>query len=370
MAETSKRIQMKAVVFAGGVGTRMWPLSRVESPKQFEKMVDSKSTLQLTIDRLRPEFDWEDIYISTGIKYISLVKKQLPKIPTKNIVIPCIFNFFKCFRGARVAIIAKKSPDQPMAIIWSDHLMKKVSLFRNVLQAGGEYISQNQDKILFIGQKARFANQNLGWIQTGKKVSDFDGFKVYKFKTFHYRPNIQLARQFFHRKDYVWNPGYFIATPKFILERYKRFMPGMYQKLLKLQSSFNTSSYQKVLKKIYPTFERISFDDAILEKLEPNKAVVLSVDFGWSDIGNWQALKEALQKSKKGNVVKGKVFPWECEDSLIYNYTNQLVTTIDLNDIVVVNTDDVLLVCTKESMKNIKKVVGHFKTKEKYKKFT
>ena len=370
MAETSKRIQMKAVIFAGGVGTRMWPLSRVESPKQFEKMVDNKSTLQLAVWRLHPQFDWKDIYISTGIQYCSLVRRQLPQIPKKNIIGEPEMRDVAAAVGYLSAIIARQEPDQPMVILWSDHLMKRVSLFRNVLQLGGEYISQNQDKILFIGQKARFANQNLGWIQMGKQISTSNGFKIYKFKSFHYRPNVQLARQFFNRKDYVWNPGYFIATPKFILEQYKRFMPVMYQKLLKLQLSFNTSSDQEVLKKIYPTFEKISFDDAILEKLEPNRAVVLSVDFGWSDIGNWQALKEALQKSKKGSVVKGNVYTYECEDSLIYNYTDQLVTTIDLDNIVVVNTGDVLLVCTKESMKNIKKVVNNFKTKEKYKKFT
>ena len=181
---------MKAVIFAGGVGTRMWPLSRVHSPKQFEKMVDSKSTLQLTVGRLRPQFDWKDIYISTGMQYLSLVKKQLPKIPASNIIGEPEMRDVAAAVGYLASIVAKQENDKPMVILWSDHLMKKVNLFRNALQVGGEYISQNQDKILFIGQKARFANQNLGWIQMGKKISNTNGFKVYKFKSFHYRPNI------------------------------------------------------------------------------------------------------------------------------------------------------------------------------------
>jgi mannose-1-phosphate guanylyltransferase len=369
MAGTSK-INMKAVIFAGGVGTRMWPLSRVESPKQFEKMVDNQSTLQLTVARLRPEFEWENIYISTGAQYTSLVRKQLPRIPAKNIIGEPEMRDVAGAVGFLSAIIAKQEANQPMAILWSDHLMRRVGIFKKVLRIGAEYISQNQDKILFIGQKPRFANQNLGWIRMGERTEEIEGFKIFKFKSWKYKPNIQLARQFFRNKNYAWNPGYFIATPAFILQQYKKFMPAMYKKVITLQDSYGTGGFKQRLVEIYPTFEKISFDDAILEKIEPQRAVVLSVDFGWSDIGNWQALKEALQKTKKDNVTKGEVFPYESQDCLIYNYTNQLVTAIDLENIVVVNTDDILLVCTKESMKNIKKVVNHFKASKKYKKFT
>lgn len=369
MAKTSKN-NMKAVVFAGGVGTRMWPLSRVHSPKQFEKMVGSKSTLQLTVARLRPEIDWQNIYISTGAVYAPLVKKQLPGILAENIIGEPKMRDVAGAVGLLSAIIAKKDENCPMAILWSDHIMRRVDEFKKALHVGSEYIRKNSNKILFLGHKARYANQNLGWIQMGEEIKRLNGFKILQFKSWKYRPDFKLVQKFFKNKNYAWNPGYFISTPGFILKQYQRFMPEMYKKIIELQQAYGKPGYKRKFKKIYPTFEKISFDDAILEKLEPEKAVVVSVDFGWSDLGTWVAFKEALQKSDKENVTKGKVFLHQCENSLVYNYSDQLLTTIDLKGMVVVNTEDVLLVCTKESMKNIKKVVSHFKTKEKYKKFT
>lgn len=369
MEGTSKKIQMKAVVFAGGVGTRMWPLSRQQTPKQFEKIIEGKSTLQLTINRIRPEFAWEDIYVSTGEKYKNIVSKQLPRIPVDNIIGEPVMRDVAGAVGYLSAIVAKSLPDEPFVILWSDHLMERVNVFKKVLMTGGRFISRNKDKFLFIGQKPRFANQNLGWIELGKQIETIDGFKIHQFKSWKYRPDVQLAKQFYKSGHHVWNPGYWIVVPSLVLAQYKKFMPTMYKKIMKLQQSFGTKEHQPQLEKIYPTFEKISFDDAILEKLETDKAVVLPADFGWSDIGTWQALKEGLQKSPADNVVEGKVFLYECKDNLIYNYTDKLVTAIELNGLVVVNTDDVLLVCSKESMKGIKKVVTQFK-QGKYKDLT
>jgi mannose-1-phosphate guanylyltransferase len=371
MDSKAKKLNMKAVIFAGGIGTRLWPLSREQTPKQFEKMVNGKSTLQLTIDRLRPEFPWENIYISTGKRYKTIVKKQLPKVPNSNIVGEPVRRDLASAVGYMSAIVAKDSSDDPFVILWSDHIMENVSRFKKVLQVGGEFIAKNKNKFLFLGQKPRFANQNLGWIEMGKKTEKIEDFNIYKFKSWKYRPNIQLARQFYKSGKHVWNPGYWVVTPGFVLEQYKKFMPGMYKKLLSLQKSYGTKEHEASLEKIYPTLEKISFDDAILEKLEQDKAVVLPADFGWADVGTWQALKEVQQKSKKDNVTKGEVYLEACEDCLIHNHEGrQIVVGADLSNLVVVNTKDVLLVCSKESMKTIKKIVGRFKEDKKYKKYT
>ncbi len=371
MAHSPKKLNMKAVIFAGGIGTRLWPLSREQTPKQFEKMINGKSTLQLTIDRLRPEFPWENIYISTGKRYKNIVAKQLPQIPAKNIIGEPVRRDLAGAVGYMSAIVAKKSPDDPFVILWSDHVMEKVAKFKHILQAGGEFISKNKNKFLFLGHKPRFANQNLGWIEMGKQIEKINGFAIHKFKSWKYRPNIQLARQFYKSGHHVWNPGYWVVTPGFVLEQYKKFMPQMYKKLLNLQTSFGTSTHEAELEKVYPTFEKISFDDAILEKLEQDKAVVLPADFGWADVGTWQALKEAQQKGIKDNVTKGEVYLEGCEDCLVHNQGGkQLVVGADLSELVIVNTKDVLLVCSKESMKTIKTIVSKFKENKKYKKYT
>lgn len=368
MAKPSSKPNMKAVIFAGGVGTRMWPLSRKKSPKQFEKIVGSKSTLQLMIERLRPEFDWEDIYISTGDQYTKIISQQVPQIPKANIfgepemrdVAPAI--------GYVTGILARNNPNQPFAILWSDHLIEKVDVFKNVLQSGGIYIANHPDKILFIGQKARFANQNLGWIEKGNKLTTLNDFSIYRFKSWHYRPDLKTAKKYIASASYFWNPGYFIATPRFILDKYKQYMPDMYLSLKKLHQTFGKSNHRSILKKIYPNLEKISFDNAIIERIPSSQAVVLAADMDWSDIGAWIALKEALQQNPQDNTIHGKTFLHNTKDTLVYNYTNKLVTTIDLQSMLVVVTNDVIMVCPEDSVPEIKKVVRGFEAtaNEKY----
>lgn len=366
MAKTHKK--MIAVIFAGGVGSRMWPLSRKSSPKQFEPIVGNKSTLQLAVDRLRPEYDWKDIYISTGEVYREIITTQLPKIPPGNIVGEPVMRDVGPAVGYMMSIVAKSHPHTPTAILWSDHLIEKVTEYKKALQSGGEYLSKNPNKIVFIGHKPRFANQNLGWIEFGNVVDQINQTSFHQFKKLHYRPSPKVAKQYFHSGHHAWNLGYWIVMPEFILEKFKQFEPKMHSQLIKLQSSYGSRNHQNDLNTIYPKLEKIHFDNAIMEKIDPNEAVVISTDLNWSDIGTWEALKEALQKKPEENLTKGNVSTSDTKNSVIYNYTNQMIAGIDLKDMVVVATDDVILVTPQESIPKIKKMLKTFEgtDKEKY----
>ncbi len=348
---------MKAVIFAGGVGTRLWPLSRKKSPKQFEKIIGEKSTLQLAAERLQPDFSWDDIYVSTGLSYVPLVQRQLPLLPPNHVIGEPDMRDVGPAVGLATALLVKQFPQEPMVILWSDHLIKQEALFRKILQAAGEVISKNPDKIVFVSQKPRFASVNLGWIELGKEQIRKNDLPFYAFVDFQYRPDEKTAKAYFSSGHHAWNLGYFVTTPQYLWKRYREFAPNIYSGLSRIADAWQTGKFQDVLTTIYPGLEKISFDNAILEKLNPSEAYVISENIEWSDVGAWEALKEALADSADKNVTQGKVLLTDTKDSLIYNYTDQTVATIDLENMLVVNTDDVLLVCKKTSVPKIKKLV-------------
>ena len=348
---------MKTVIFAGGVGTRLWPLSRKNSPKQFEKVIGERSTLQLSIERLMPDFKWQDIYLSTNSKYLSLVKKQIPNLLIENIIgEPETRDVGPAVALATVHLM-KIAPSEPLVILWSDHLIKKMGLFKKILKTCENLISKHKNKLIFISQKPRFASQNLGWIEFGAPIIKHDNTNFREFKGFVYRPNLEDAKGFFKSGHFAWNTGYFVTTPSFLYSLYKKYNPEIFNYMATLMEINDKKEFTNKLNKIYKKFPKISFDNAILEKMDKDNALVISEDLGWSDIGAWEALKEALQETDDKNVVKGKVVVTDCEDSLVYNFTDQLLVTIDLKGYLVINTQDVVLVCHKNSVPKIKKLV-------------
>lgn len=348
---------MKAVIFAGGVGTRLWPLSRKNTPKQFEKIVGEKSTLQLAVDRISPIISPEDIYISSGMRYEDTIRGQLPAIPFDNFILEPEMRDIGAAVGLVTAILEKIAPEEPFIILWSDHLMKDEQAFREVLTTAGKILHENNQKIVFIGQKSRLASQNLGWIEFGREVKSISGHKIFEFESLHYRPTLEQAKQFHKSANHAWNPGYFGTTPSFLMSLYKKYAPKMFDELKKIQNSWGTSEYENVLRDVFPKLEKISFDNLILEKMGEGDGYVIGADFGWSDVGAWEQLKEALSESADENVTRGNVMVSDSKDTLIFNYTDQMVVGIDLSEFLVINTQDVLLVCPKNSVPKIKKLV-------------
>ncbi len=348
---------MKAVIFAGGVGTRLWPLSRKKSPKQFEKIVGNQSTLQLAASRLQPDFSWKDLYVSTGKDYARIVADQLAEMPVNHIISEPLMRDVGPAVGLVTALLNRESPNEPMVILWSDHLVKKDALFRKILVTAGKEIEKNPEQIIFVSQKPRFASVNLGWINYGKQAKKVGGVAFHHFVGFQYRPDEKTAEEYFASGHHAWNLGYFVTTPAFLWKQYEQFVPNMHRDLSQIADAWRTSKYEETLERLYPKLEKISFDNAILEKLNPSQALVVSDNIEWSDIGAWEALKEALEDGEDKNVIQGSVVLRDTKDSLVYNYTNQTVVTIDVSDTLVINTGDVVLVCKKTSVPKIKKLV-------------
>jgi len=356
---------MKAVIFAGGVGTRLWPLSRKKSPKQFEKVVGNKSTLQLATERLLPEFSAEDIFISTSERYVKMVREQLPFIPIENIIAEPAKRDVGPAVGLIMGYLVRRFPNEPIIILWSDHLVKKIELFKKIIMNVGSFVEKKRNCIVFIGQKPRFASENLGWIQIGEKTSKAGDTDLSAFQAFKYRPDTKMAEAFFQSKKYCWNLGYFVSTPQYIYSLFKKHSPEIYETAEKILSSDELPQFRKNLKKFYKEMPEISFDNAVLEKIDMKSAFVVDEDIGWSDVGAWEALKEALEQHREDNITKGRVLLENSQDNLVYNYDGKkMIVGVALDDLLVVNTEDVLLVARKSAVQQIKKIVEGFQGTE------
>jgi mannose-1-phosphate guanylyltransferase len=345
---------MKIVISAGGVGTRMWPLSRENSPKQFDKIFNGKSTLQLAYDRVAPVFGAKNIFIQTMPAYQKMIRKQLPGLPKANIFLeparrdngPAV-----CFA---VNQLVKLGHSGPMAIVWADHLMDRVGEFTKALKAGEKLIEQEANRFVFIAERPRFANNNLGWMKVGAQKGEIGKRDFFGFEGWKYKPEKSLCDQMFKSGEYYWNPGYFITSVEFLHDCYKKLAPEI---------------HKCVTKGKYETCQKLSFDNAIIEKVDLSGAVILKTNMGWSDPGTLYALKEALEKSSDSNVVKGNVVDFETTDSLVYNFEpGKVVTTVGLKGMVVVNTKDAIVVVHKDDVVRISNLVKEMKVRklEKY----
>jgi len=358
---------MKAIIFAGGAGTRLWPLSRKNSPKQFGKIFNGKSTLQLAVERITSLFSYDDIYISTNEQYVATVKQQLPKIPLSNIiaepekrdVAPAVgYNFVK---------LRKEGYQGPIAILWADHLIKNPEQFLWSLKQGEEIVRKNPHQFVMIGEHPRYAENNLGWIKMGGKIKD----KLYEFKAWKYRPELAECKKMYESGQWVWNPGYWVVDLDFTLTLYDRYVPKMYQQLLVIEASLGTIKETKTLRQIYPQLEELHFDNAIMEKLPPESAVVLTPNMGWSDPGTLYALKEALTERALDNLERGLVYNLETKGSLVINEEpDKILATIGLEELIVVNTQDAIVVVPKEQVSRVKDLVKKLEADPKLKKYT
>ena len=360
---------MKIIIFAGGSGRRLWPISRQKSPKQFEPIIGQQSTLQLAVDRVEDHYGAENIYISTNRKYLDILRQQLPQLPIQNIIGEPTRRDLAAAVGLSMMhlyhSLKGQVSEEPVAILWGDNYMNHVENFQHVMKASETLVRQKKANIMFIGETPRFANENLGWLGLGQQKGDVDGQPYYQFDSLSYRPEKQLCEHMFAEKTHVWNTGYFVTTIGFVLDLYKNHQPEMWHGLSEIEAAIGQPNYDEVLNRVYPQLAEISFDDAILIHVPSNQALVIHSEMGWSDPGTLYALKEAINGDQSATVTKGLVVTEETSDCLVYNYEGKkLVVAAGLEGVIIVNSEDAVLVVHKDHIPLVKKIVNGFEGTE------
>jgi mannose-1-phosphate guanylyltransferase len=345
------------VIMAGGIGTRFWPMSRTNFPKQFLDILNiGKTLIQTTFERFATFIPIENIYVVTSDEYVNIVKKQLPQLPLQNILAePSRKNTAPCIAYISFKL-SQLDPNALLIVAPADHLISDNIAFIKVCLEALSFVRKH-NAFITLGINPTYPNTGYGYIQYEQpSVSD----NVYKVKTFTEKPNLELAKTFIASGEFLWNAGIFVWQVKNIIIAFERYLPELYDLFSSQSDKFNTPEEESALLEIYPFSSNISIDFGIMEKAD--NVYVIPSSFGWSDIGSWNSAYENLQKDPNANAVTGNnVMLVDTVNSIVHAPENKLVVLQGLHDFIVVDTGDVLLICKKEKEQEIKEFVGDVK---------
>lgn len=349
-----------ALIMAGGRGERFWPKSRMNLPKQFLSLTgDGKTMIQLTVERIAPLVDIQDVFIATNESYRHLVLEQLPNLPEENILCePVGRNTAPCI-GLGAEHISKKYGDALMMVLPSDHLIKYEPIFRQTLQDACRVAEQGEN-LVTLGITPDEPETGYGYIKFNPNATLERAYAVERFVE---KPNLEKAKEYLASQEYLWNSGMFIWKVSTILDNIKTYLPDMYQGLETIKAAIGTEAQEEVLKATFPGLQSVSVDYGIMEKAK--NIYTLAGTFGWDDVGSWLAVGRIQKTNEFGNVVSGSVVSVNTRNCIIQG-GSKLIATVGLNDIVVVDTEDALLVCNKENAGEIKKVLESLKITNQY----
>ncbi|MFC1651786.1 mannose-1-phosphate guanylyltransferase [Patescibacteria group bacterium] len=352
---------MKILILAGGGGTRLWPLSRNNTPKQFQPLLNHKSLLQETANRARKLTTWKNIFVVAPKEYLNQIQKDLPQISKKNIILePAPRNTAPCI-GLGAFYLNNIDPEDVMVVLPSDHFIQDDQKFAKTIKKAIQ-LAKCGEQIVTLGIKPTYPETGYGYIRAGEKF----GLGSFEVKKFLEKPNKAVAKRFINNGDYFWNSGMFVFRVDVILDAFENLMPRTYKALAETNQALKSKQTKKA-EKAFLKSEKISIDYGIMEKFP--SILVLPASFTWSDLGSFEALKAVLKKDSKGNAVTQNSILVDSKNCLIKNKTKKVVGLVGLKDVGIIETDDALLVCDLKQSQGVKDLVEKLKKDSKFKKF-
>jgi mannose-1-phosphate guanylyltransferase len=344
---------MYGLILAGGSGTRLWPHSRSARPKQFLPLGGGRTMLQETVDRTLPIIPHERVYVATGPAYAELVRAQLPELPPENILVepsgrgtaPCI--------GLAALHLRQRDPDAVMAVLSADHRVERVEEFCQALLVG--QMMAQQGHLVTLGIQPAAPSTGYGYIRRGGLLFHEGSQSVYRVAGFVEKPDVERAYAYVSSGEYFWNAGMFVWRADRILQELALHRPALAQALALIGTAIGSPEQQRVLEHVWADVENVAIDVAVMEQTE--YAAVIPADLGWSDVGDWASLADTLPKDGHGNAVVGKYVGVDTHNSLIYG-NGRIVATIGVEELVIVDTHDVVLICPRSRVQDVKAMVA------------
>ncbi len=352
-----------AVIMAGGGGTRLWPLSRRQRPKQMLKLGSERTLFQMAVDRLQGIFPFDHIFVVTVEEQASALQQQCPQIPRDNYLLEPMPRGTASVVGLAGLALQAVDPQAVMAVLTADHFIQNVDLFQQLLRSA--YACAEDDYLVTLGIQPTFPATGYGYVQRSGSLGAFNGKPAYQVLRFTEKPNLERAQQMIDAKDHYWNSGMFFWKVERIMREFHQLMPDLARKLDEIAAAWKSDQRVSVLHQVWGTIKPETIDYGIMEKAE-RVAVLPAENLNWNDVGSWDSLFEVLPGDENGNINLGaNHLGLDTHGTLIESSDkDRLIVTIGAENLVIIDTPDALLVCPKERSQEIKQIVTMLKQQQ------
>ncbi len=340
-----------ALIMAGGGGTRLWPRSRQRQPKQFLNIGTTHSLLREAFLRIQPMIPAERVLVITGQNWLAAVRDELPEIPTENILGEPVGRGTAPAVGLAVEILAHRDPNAILAVLTADHLIQNQTLFRDVLTEAAA--AAREGHIVLLGITPTEPNTGYGYIETNGRVGGC-ALPVLGVTSFKEKPNRAVAEQFLAAGNFYWNSGMFVWSLDTIRRELTRCLPQTAERVTRIGAAWDTPDRESVLAELWTDIENQTIDYGVVERARD--VTVVPADIGWSDVGSWAALFDVLDTDDQGNIVEGDYIAVDSRNNLIYS-PDRLVTAIGVENMIIVDTKDVLLILPRDRAQDVRSIV-------------